>query len=207
MSSDIHLLLEKLSDREICLLKLMGEYPLRIDKGVWILYERPINVVPHAKNYLRTKIFRDIRTLEEIGLTEKQNNEIHLNHLGQKVAEYVQERDQKLYEESKSKREAESNAIIELYKQGFSYQDIGTQYNISENTVRQQVAEYVKKRDQKLYEESKSKREAESNAMIELYKQGFSYQDIGTQYNISENRVRQLLSKNRAFRDYLREKE
>ena len=89
--SDIHLLLEKLSDREICLLKVMGEYPLRIDKGVWILYERPINVVAHAKNYLRTKIFRDIRTLEEIGLTEKQNNEIHLNHLGQKVAEYVQE--------------------------------------------------------------------------------------------------------------------
>src|SRR4028118_1938789 len=43
--------------------------------------------------------------------------------------------------------------------------------------------------------------------MIELYKQGFSYQDIGTLYNISKNRVRQLLSKNRAFRDYLREKE
>src|SRR6476620_7611229 len=108
MSSDIHLLLEKLNKREIELLDLMRQYPLRIDKGVWILSDIPKFLGITGPNDRRTIIFRDLSTLEKIGLTEKQNNEIHLNHLGQKVAEYVQERNQKLYEESNSKAKSEA---------------------------------------------------------------------------------------------------
>ena len=156
--SDIHLLLEKLSKREIDLLDLMRQYPLRIDKGVWILSETPKNLVDNATNNLKIRIFKALSTLENIGLTEKQNNEIHLNHLGQKVAEYVQQRDQNLYEQSKSKANSEAKL-------------------------------------------------AKSNAMLELYRQGLSYQDIGTQYKITRERVRQLLDFNPAFHDYLIEKE
>ena len=156
--SDIHLLLEKLNKREIELLDLMRQYPLRIDKGVWILSETPKNLVDNATNNLKTRIFKALSTLENIGLTEKQNNEIHLNHLGQKVAEYLQVRHQK------------DNKKLKL------------QANIQAKLVK-------------------------SNAMLELYRQGLSYQEIGTQYKITRERVRQLLDVNPAFHDYLIEKE
>ena len=133
--SDLHLLSEKLNNREIQLLDLLRQYPLRIDQGIWILSEPPKNLVENATNNVYTINLKALSTLEEKGLTEKQNNEIHLNHLGQKVAEYVQERHQKLDEQSKipAKSEAKlvkSNAMLELYRQGLSYQDIGTQYKI-----------------------------------------------------------------------------
>jgi hypothetical protein len=166
-------LLEKLNKREIELLDLMRQYPLRIDKGVWILSETPKILGINDPNDRRTIIFRDLSTLEKIGLTEKQNNEIHLNHLGQKVAEYVvQERDQKLYAQSNSKAKSEAKLAKSNAK------------------LTKSEAKLVK-----------------SNAMLELYRQGFSYQDIGTQYKISRERVRQLLSNNPDFHDYLREKE
>jgi Hypothetical methyltransferase/Probable Zinc-ribbon domain/Type III restriction enzyme, res subunit/Sigma-70, region 4 len=44
-----------------------------------------------------------------------------------------------------------------------------------------------------------------SNQFLELYKQGLTYQAIGEQYNISRERVRQVLTKNPAFREYLKE--
>lgn len=163
--SDLHLLSEKLNKREIELLDLMRQYPLRIDKGVWILSETPKILVNNATDNFNTRIFKHLRTLEKKGLTEKQNNEIHLTYLGKKVAEYLQERHQQLYEQSNSKAKSEAK-------------------------LAKSEAKLVK-----------------SNAMLELYRQGLSYQDIGTQYKISRESVRQLLSNNPAFHDYLREKE
>jgi hypothetical protein len=46
-----------------------------------------------------------------------------------------------------------------------------------------------------------------SNQFLELYKQGLSYQQIGNQYNLSRERVRQILSKNPGFYEYLKERE
>ncbi|MEG5176011.1 zinc-ribbon domain-containing protein [Microcoleus sp. B3-D7] len=46
-----------------------------------------------------------------------------------------------------------------------------------------------------------------SNQFLELYKQGFSYQDIGAQHGLSRERVRQVLDVNPAFHEYLKERE
>lgn len=46
-----------------------------------------------------------------------------------------------------------------------------------------------------------------SNHFLELYKQGFSYQDIGDQHGLSRGRVRQVLDANPAFHEYLKERE
>ncbi|MFM2304530.1 MAG: hypothetical protein RLZZ135_1942, partial [Cyanobacteriota bacterium] len=42
---------------------------------------------------------------------------------------------------------------------------------------------------------------------LELYKQGLSYQDIGDKYEVSRERVRQILNRNVEFHVYLRERE
>ncbi len=46
-----------------------------------------------------------------------------------------------------------------------------------------------------------------SNQFLELYKQGLTYQYIGEQYGLSRERVRQILTINPAFHDYLKERE
>jgi Probable Zinc-ribbon domain len=56
-------------------------------------------------------------------------------------------------------------------------------------------------------EVNKQERIGKSNQFLELYKQGFSYQDIGDKYGLSRERVRQVLNPNVEFRVYLRERE
>jgi hypothetical protein len=63
-----------------------------------------------------------------------------------------------------------------------------------------------KKEPSKLIQAKKAKLE-KSNQFLELYKQGFSYQDIGDQHGISRERVRQVLKPNPAFHEYLKERE
>lgn len=46
-----------------------------------------------------------------------------------------------------------------------------------------------------------------SNQFLELYRQGLSYQQIGDQFGISRERVRQILKPNPAFHEYLKQKE
>jgi hypothetical protein len=48
---------------------------------------------------------------------------------------------------------------------------------------------------------------AKSNQLLELYKQGLTYQDIGSECGVSRERVRQILDQNPAFHQYLRERE
>ncbi|HAT15994.1 MAG TPA: hypothetical protein DCS91_22715 [Microcoleaceae bacterium UBA11344] len=160
--SDLHLLSEKLNNREIQLLDLLRQYPLRIDQGIWILSEPPKNLVENATNNVYTINLKALSTLEEKGLTEKQNNEIHLNHLGQKVAEYLQ----KVASHPQEKHNKQS-----------------TRQELSN-------AKLVK-----------------SNEMLELYRQGLSYREIGNQYKITRERVRQILDFNPAFHEYLIERE
>ena len=58
-----------------------------------------------------------------------------------------------------------------------------------------------------LVEARKQNRLEKSNQFLELYKQGLTYQEIGDQHNITRERVRQVLTKNPAFHDYLKERE
>jgi Hypothetical methyltransferase/Probable Zinc-ribbon domain/Type III restriction enzyme, res subunit len=53
----------------------------------------------------------------------------------------------------------------------------------------------------------KQQRLEKSNQFLELYKQGLSYQDIGDKYELSRERVRQILKHNPAFHEYLGERE
>jgi transcription elongation factor Elf1 len=56
--------------------------------------------------------------------------------------------------------------------------------------------------------ENRQKKLEKSNEFLELYKQGLSYQDIGEKYNLSRERVRQILKYNsRAINIYLQERE
>jgi Hypothetical methyltransferase/Probable Zinc-ribbon domain/Type III restriction enzyme, res subunit len=56
-------------------------------------------------------------------------------------------------------------------------------------------------------EVAKQKSLEKSNHFLDLYKQGFSYQDIGDKYGLSRERVRQVLNPNTEFHVYLRERE
>ena len=56
-------------------------------------------------------------------------------------------------------------------------------------------------------EAAKQERLEKSNQFLELYKQGFSYQDIGVKYGLSRERVRQVLKPNSEFHTYLKERE
>lgn len=56
-------------------------------------------------------------------------------------------------------------------------------------------------------EAAKQERLEKSNQFLELYKQGFSYQDIGVKYGLSRERVRQVLKPYSEFHTYLKERE
>ena len=53
----------------------------------------------------------------------------------------------------------------------------------------------------------RQKRLDKSNEYLELYKIGFSYQQIGDHYKVTRERVRQVLNSNPAFKEYLEERE
>jgi len=153
--SDIQSLCENLNNREILLLNDLQQYPIRVNEGVWLLSEPPKNLLDNVTNNVTTRIFKALSTLEEKGLAETKNDEVHLRSLGEEVAEYLQVEYKK-----PSKNEKLSQAKL-----------------------------------------------AKSNEMLELYRQGLTYQDIGNQYNLTRERVRQLLNFNPAFHEYLIEKE
>lgn len=48
---------------------------------------------------------------------------------------------------------------------------------------------------------------AKSNDLLELYRQGLTYQDIGNKYGLSRERVRQILNINPAFHEYRNKRE
>ncbi len=77
-----------------------------------------------------------------------------------------------------------------------------------------EVTEYLQKQQSDQVKISTSKQHAnsqaklaKSNEMLDLYKKGLSYQAIGDLYNLTRERVRQLLDFNSAFHAYLIERE
>lgn len=56
-------------------------------------------------------------------------------------------------------------------------------------------------------EQARQVRTEKSNHFLELYKEGLNYQNIGDRYNLSRERVRQVLDKNPDFHVYLKERE
>lgn len=156
----IQSLSENLNNREVLILYELQQYPIRINNGIWILSDNPKNLVENVTNNIKTRIFTAISTLEEKGLIETKDNEIHISQLGREVTEYLQEEQSVQVNTSNSKRQANLQAKLD-----------------------------------------------KSNEMLDLYRQGLSYQDIGDLYNLTRERVRQLLDFNPAFHEYLIEKE
>jgi DNA-binding CsgD family transcriptional regulator len=100
-----------------------------------------------------------------------------------------------------------SNQFFALWEEGFSLQDIAELYDLSESTVRKYLKEHseFELRPTPINLEKQKKRLEKSEQLLELYKQGLSYQEIGDKFNISRERVRQLLNLNSAFNTYLEE--
>lgn len=158
--SDIQSLSENLNSREVLLLDELRQYPIKVNEGVWVLSEPPKNLLDNVTNNVNTRIFKALSSLEEKGLIEQRNNEIYISQLGQEVTEYLQEQKSSQVKSSTSKYQVNLQAKLD-----------------------------------------------KSNEMLDLYRQGLSYQDIGDLYNITRERVRQLLDFNPAFHAYLIERE
>lgn len=118
-----------------------------------------------------TSVRNTILNLQDRGLVQLENDQISLTDFGQSVCE--------------SWREQDDNS-----KLGFlSELDNDQKKEPSKSTQLKQV---------KL---------EKSNQFLELYKQGLNRQQIGDQYGISRERVRQILNINPAFHEYLKERE
>jgi len=76
--------------------------------------------------------------------------------------------------------------MLDLYKQGLTYQDIANRLQIREPQVKHTL----------VYHPAFSQ-------FLDLYKQGFNYHDIAEQYQLSKQQVRQILVNNPAFNLYL----
>ncbi|MEG4208991.1 helix-turn-helix domain-containing protein [Microcoleus sp. S13_B4] len=76
--------------------------------------------------------------------------------------------------------------MLDLYKQGLTYQDIAKRLQIREPQVKHTL----------VYHPAFSQ-------FLDLYKQGFNYHDIAEQYQLSQQQVRQILVNNPAFNLYL----
>ncbi|MBD1995251.1 DEAD/DEAH box helicase family protein [Leptolyngbya sp. FACHB-541] len=109
-----------------------------------------------------------VLNLQDRGLIKLEDNRVFLTSLGQAVCESWQEQ-----------KNDQSSRLLELDGEG-------TKELPKPNKLRQAKLE-------------------KSNQLLELYKQGFNRQQIGNQYGISRERVRQILNANPAFHEYLKE--
>ena len=138
---DIQSLSENLNNREVLILEELRQYPIKVNEGVWVLSEPPKNLLDNVTNNVNTRIFKALSSLEEKGLAEQQNNEIHISQLGRKVTEYLQSVQVKTstskLQNLRQTKLAKSNEMLELYRQGLTYQDIGDLYNLTRERVRQ----------------------------------------------------------------------
>jgi hypothetical protein len=139
--SDILNLSENLNNREVLLLDELRQYPIKVNEGVWVLSESPKNLVENVTDNINTRIFKALSSLEEKGLAEQKNNEIHISPLGIKVTEYLQSLQVKTttskLQNLRHAKLDKSNEMLVLYRQGLSYQDIGDRYKLSRERVRQ----------------------------------------------------------------------
>jgi len=107
--------------------------------------------------------------------------------------------------ENKKDKLVKSNEFLELFRQGFSFEEIGIKYDLNASIVKKYLDEhpdYIS--PQRLKKQAKLNK---SNEFLELYKKGLTYQDIGDEHGISRERVRQILNINPDFKNYLIDRE
>jgi len=113
---------------------------------------------------------------------------------------------------------AVENVLLKLQEQGFieidndqvSLTDLGRaacEFWEQGNDGELEDTTPIKKQEVSKSTQAKKAKFEKSNQFLQLYKQGLSYQDIGDQYGISRERVRQVLKPNPAFHEYLKERE
>jgi hypothetical protein len=159
------------------------------------LYASPV----HFKQFRTVRYeLRAVEYLFSKGLVELIGDNVSLSKSGYKFAEY-------LIHSANARKEKESdlfNRPIETSEKtgesltsGVVKQERDNPSNISEKTLSPEVIELKQKKLEK------------SNEFLKLYKEGFTYQEIGDKYELSKERVRQLLRSNPDFYAYLKQME
>jgi transcription elongation factor Elf1 len=98
----------------------------------------------------------------------------------------------------------QDRCLIEVKNEQVSLTTLGK--SVSAYWQNQRSNESASQNPSALNNARKQQRLEKSNQFLELYKQGLSYQDIGDKYELSRERVRQILKPNPAFHEYLRER-
>ncbi|NJK51740.1 MAG: DEAD/DEAH box helicase family protein [Leptolyngbyaceae cyanobacterium SU_3_3] len=97
----------------------------------------------------------------------------------------------------------QDRGLVEIHDEQVSLTTLGR--GVSEYWQSRKINELKSSSPSPKNEALKQERLEKSNQILELYKQGLTYQDIGNKYGLSRERVRQILIKNSAFHEYLKE--
>lgn len=106
---------------------------------------------------------------------------------------------------NKAKRRISISKIIESYKNGMTYKQIGTEFEVSENAIRNRIIEYEKKTGEKI----RRTRTSSKNQNIPIkelfikYATGEDIEELANKYNISKSfvkmKVREFAEKKQIF--------
>lgn len=106
---------------------------------------------------------------------------------------------------NKAKRRISISKIIESYKNGMTYKQIGTEFEVSENAIRNRIVEYEKKTGEKI----RRTRTSSKNQNIPIkelfikYATGEDIEELANKYNISKGfvkmKVREFAEKKQIF--------
>ena len=93
---------------------------------------------------------------------------------------------------NKAKRRISISKIIESYKNGMTYKQIGAEFEVSENAIRNRIVEYEKKTGEKI----RRTRTSSKNQNIPIkelfikYATGEDIEELANKYNISKSFVK-----------------
>ena len=106
---------------------------------------------------------------------------------------------------NKAKRRISISKIIESYKNGMTYKQIGAEFEVSENAIRNRIIEYEKKTGEKI----RRTRTSSKNQNIPIkelfikYATGEDIEELANKYNISKSfvkmKVREFAEKKQIF--------
>lgn len=106
---------------------------------------------------------------------------------------------------NKAKRRISISKIIESYKNGMTYKQIGAEFEVSENAIRNRIVEYEKKTGEKI----RRTRTSSKNQNIPIkelfikYATGEDIEELANKYNISKSfvkmKVREFAEKKQIF--------
>ena len=106
---------------------------------------------------------------------------------------------------NKTKRRISISKIIESYKNGMTYKQIGAEFEVSENAIRNRIVEYEKKTGEKI----RRTRTSSKNQNIPIkelfikYATGEDIEELANKYNISKSfvkmKVREFAEKKQIF--------